>query len=114
MLSRQAILEANDLKTETVSVPEWGGEVFVRTMTGTERDRYECEAAAALKANRKINLRATVVARVVVDANGQRIFQDEDIPILGSKSASALERVYSVAARLARITEEDVKELEKN
>ncbi len=32
---------ADDLPRETVSVPEWGGEVLVRTMSGTDRDAFE-------------------------------------------------------------------------
>ena len=41
ILNKAAILAAEDLKTETVAVPEWGGEVRVRTLTGTERDAFE-------------------------------------------------------------------------
>ncbi len=41
MLSRDQILGASDLPTETVDVPEWGGQVIVRSMTGAERDRFE-------------------------------------------------------------------------
>lgn len=32
ILTKQAILTAQDLKTEDVAVPEWGGEVRVRTL----------------------------------------------------------------------------------
>jgi len=34
ILSRDAILGSDDLKKEVVSVPEWGGEVVIATMTG--------------------------------------------------------------------------------
>ncbi len=33
ILSKEAILSADDLPREIVSVPEWGGQVYVRTMT---------------------------------------------------------------------------------
>ena len=36
ILSRQAILQANDITAETVPTPEWGGAVRVRMLTGTE------------------------------------------------------------------------------
>ena len=38
LLSKSAILCANDLQTEDVDVPEWGGTVRVRSFTGRERD----------------------------------------------------------------------------
>jgi hypothetical protein len=37
-----------------------------------------------------------------------------DINTLGQKSAAALDRVYEVAARLSKISKEDVDELAKN
>ena len=40
---RESIIAANDLKRESVEVPEWGVTVYVRTMTGEERDQYEEE-----------------------------------------------------------------------
>ena len=40
ILSKDAILAADDLPRETVHVPEWGGDVYVRTMSGTDRDAF--------------------------------------------------------------------------
>ena len=40
-LSREDILKAEDLPTEEVPVPEWGGSVLVRGLTGRERDLFE-------------------------------------------------------------------------
>jgi len=40
-LNKEQILRADDLKTEEVDVPEWGGSVRVRVLTGTERDAFE-------------------------------------------------------------------------
>ena len=50
ILTRDEILESEDLATETVSVPEWGGSVIVRALTGTERDAYEAEGPGAMVA----------------------------------------------------------------
>src|SRR3989304_4330704 len=41
LLTRDEILNANDLAREQVEVPEWGGAVLVRALTGRERDAYE-------------------------------------------------------------------------
>jgi hypothetical protein len=40
-LTKDEILEAADLSTKAVDVPEWGGSVNVRTMTGADRDAFE-------------------------------------------------------------------------
>ncbi len=41
-LSKDAILAAKDTKLSgEISVPEWGGSVYVKTLTGTERDAFE-------------------------------------------------------------------------
>lgn len=103
-LTKDQILEANDLKNEAVNVPEWGGTVHVRTMTGADRDQFESSMVATLPdGTRKTdmtNLRAKLVALTLVDANGSRLFDVNDIDRLGLKSAGALEKVFVVAQRI--------------
>ncbi len=41
MLTKDDILEINDIKIENVSVPEWGGEICVKSMTSIQRDKFE-------------------------------------------------------------------------
>ena len=116
-LSKEAILDAVDVQFEEVLVPEWGGCVRVKSLSGTERDGMEASMieGRGKKANVNLaNLRAKLVARSVVDEDGGRIFQDADVAALGRKSAIALNRVFEVAQRLSGITAEDVDELTKN
>ena len=47
------------------------------------------------------NRRAKLVARAVVDDDGNPLFNELDIGVLGQKSAAALERVFDVAAELS-------------
>lgn len=117
LLSKDDILKADDLKSEVVSVPEWGGDVRVRALSGTERDAYE--ASVMVQRGRDVtmnlrNARAKLVAVACVDGNGERLFDDGDVLALGRKSAAALARVFEVAQRLAGLTAEDVEELAKN
>ena len=117
ILSREAILRATDLKSERVEVPEWGGCVTVRSMTGFERDAFEASLFDGKGASRKeklANLRARLVAFCVVDAEGKRIFSDSDAEALGRKSAAALDRVFAVAQRLNGLGHTQVEELAKN
>ena len=106
ILSKDAILAADDLPRETVNVPEWGGEVLVRTMSGTDRDAFE--ASLLEKDGRMENVRARLVALTLCDAQGDRLFDDSEIAALGRKSARALDRVFSVAQRLNGIGVEQV------
>lgn len=114
ILGREQILQANDLVTEEIAVPEWGGAVLVRSLTGEERDAYEASVVDQRGKDTKVNLRnarAKLVAWAVVDEQGERIFTQADVQALGKKNASALQRVFDVAMRLAGISEADIKEL---
>lgn len=116
-LNRDDILGAQDLPTEDVHVPEWGGWVRVRGLTGAERDAFEAEIIQTRGRETHVNLRnirAKLVARTIVDEEGKRIFGDADIHALGEKSARALQRVFEVAQRLSGLTDQDVEELAKN
>lgn len=118
ILGRADILAATqDLVTETVPVPEWGGSVLVRSMTGADRDAFEATLVVEKDGKRSADLtsmRAKLVAMTVVDENGLRLFSAEDVPALNVRSATALERVFQVAQRLSGIGAEAVKEAEKN
>jgi len=117
LLTRDEILQAQDLPTEQVHVPEWGGDVLVRALTGAERDRFEQSIVEQRGKNTRMNLqniRAKLVALTVVDEQGNRIFKDEDVKWLGNKSAAALDRIFEVAQRLSGLRDEDVEELAKN
>ena len=116
LLDRAAIFAAKDIKTERVPVPEWGGDVLVRGLTGTQRDDYEASLVVTKGSNREMNLknaRAKLIIRSVVTEDGKPMFTEGDLEALGGKSASALERIFTVARRLSGLSEEDVDELVK-
>ncbi len=117
LLSKDAILGAADVATEEVTVPEWGGNVLVRGLTGAERDAFESESVQTNGRNTKMNLRnvrARLVVLSVVDGEGKRLFGFHDIERLGEKSARALDRIFAVAMRLSGLREGDVEELAEN
>lgn len=104
ILNKDAILGALDLPQETVEVPEWGGSVIVRALTGKERDLFEStfsNESAKTHADKMANVRARLVVQCVVDEAGERLFKDSDLEALGGKSAKALDRVFEVAQRLS-------------
>ena len=124
LLSRDAILAASDIETEDVAVPEWGGSVRVRGMSGKERSEFEFSLQEKVEqsktAERRYGPKTTTNVRTIreklcmwciVDAKGQRVFADGDLGLLADKSAAALERVVGAAMRLSGMDEEDVEQM---
>ena len=114
ILTASDILAADDLKLLGVDIPEWGGRVYVRTMTGAERDWWEQTIVESGKSGKMANIRATLVMLTAVDEKGERIFNDTQIEVLGNKSAKALDRLFAAAQKLNAVTAADVEELEGN
>jgi hypothetical protein len=115
-LGRDDILKASSLKTEDVEVPEWGGVVRVRELRGRERDEWEASLAVK-RGNQMVpdvaNMRAKLVARSVVDDDGEPVFTQQDVNALGELSAAALDRVFEVASRLSGLNPADLEEMGK-
>jgi len=113
MLTKEQILAVKDITYETVPVPEWGGEVRIKVLSGEERDAFEDSILRGQKTDMR-NVRAKLCARVIVDGDGKRMFSDQEINKLAAKSSVALDRIFSAAQRLNRLRAEDVEEMVKN
>jgi enoyl reductase-like protein len=115
-LSRDEILGADDHKYEDVDVPEWGGAVRVRSMTASVRDRIEESFLDKKRGSMGAldNMRAKVVAASVVDEHGKLLFTEADVKALGRKSSAPVNRVFSAAQRVSRMSDKDVEETVKN
>ena len=119
-LSRDDILKADDLPTEEVPVPEWGGEVLVRGLDGQGRDEFEASTMVLRGPPGKqqavpdtANIRAKLVARCIIGDDGAPQFTQQDVAELGKKSAAALDRVFEVASRLSGLSDQDIEDLGK-
>ena len=114
VLSRGDILKVDDIQIELVEVPEWDGSVYVKGMTGAERDDFETSIIQQRGKNHRVNMtniRAKLVSKTTCDEKGAALFTGTDIKALGKKSALALQRVFDVAQRLSGITSDDIDEL---
>lgn len=114
LLDKSAILGAKDLVSEDVPVPEWGGDVRVRTMTGTERDAFGVAIIDSTGKFDRVGYRAKLLSRCIVGEDGQPLFTEADIAALGAKSNKAIERVFVVADRLNALGDDKVQDAEKN
>lgn len=113
LLSKADIIAASDLKREEVDVPEWGGKVCVSSFSADAKDSIEFKLYN-LNQKSGVGIRAAYVGLALVDEHGQRLFTDEELPMLGTKFAGAVDRVFEVVSRINRISQADIEELEKN
>lgn len=116
-LSREAILEAEDRKYDTVACPEWGGDVRLRSITGTQRDAYEASIITTNGSDRKVNTRNARVKLIVlcaVDEDGRPLFTSEDLGALGRKNAAPIDRIFDACRKLSGMSEEDVERLSED
>lgn len=119
MALRDEILAADDLPLTKVELnaPGWPKSVWVRVMTGTERDAYEESQVSRNGKDVRLNLanfRAKLLCMTLVDEKGERIFEDHDAAALGKKSSAVLDKLYTVASRVNGLSAKDVEELTKN
>lgn len=103
-LDKQGILDASDMKTEVVDVPEWNGAVIVRTLTGEEREEFEGHVRNVGKdVSDTFAVRAYLLIACLVDEKGVPLFTASDVGLLNDKSGAVLARLFGVAQRINRL-----------
>ena len=128
-LTKENIFKTEDVEKEWINIPEWAGGLYVKVMSGEERDAFE---TAMFKTNDMNNftrnfdnMRARLIAFTAVDKNEKQIFDPVlkydvqgklygDVAELGKKSSIILDRIYMVAQRLNKLRKEDIEDLTKN
>jgi hypothetical protein len=135
VLSREAILGADDLEYTTVEVPEWPdpvtgepGNVRIRSLTGLEKDDFEQMMVTQIKSDETdgegpnsqskqvsiMNLRAKLFVLCVVDGEGNRLFRDSDMEALQKKNGNAIDRVWKVASVFNGVGDKAKEDIAKN
>jgi len=122
ILNRESLLKKENLKKEKVNLGK-DEYVFVRQMTGRERDRFEQSLLKEVIDNKgqsefKRSLddfRAKLAVHTVCDEKGNNLLRPEDVSILSQNmSAARLELIVNKAQELNKISEEDRENLIKN
>ena len=119
-LDRNALLAKEKLEVVKVELGK-GDFVFVRQMTGRERDRFE---QSLIKENKNVeggyeksleDFRAKLAVCTVSDEAGNLVLRPGDYETLSQNmSAARLERMINVAQKINKISEEDKENLVKN
>jgi hypothetical protein len=117
-LTREAILASRDVTIERVEVQEWGGEVYVRNLSGKSRDSFEGSRVRVMPGNTvemvHDNTRARLLSMTLCDEHGALLFSQDDIEALGEKDAAVLDRLFDVAQRLSGMRPTDGRDKLKN
>ena len=116
---REELLAIDDRVIEAVKVPIWNRTLYVRSLTGEERDAFEDGCLKGKGKDRKVNLqnmraRLVALATCLGPDDPRPVFSGADVERLGRKSARALNALFDAAQRLSGITEEEVEELVGN
>lgn len=112
-LTRDAILGADDRPITPIDIPEWGGPVLLRGMTAAARASWEAEVIdpKTSRARDDVEARSRLAVRVLVNAAGERLFQDGEYTLLMGRSAAALSRIFVAALGLSRTGDAEVTRL---
>lgn len=102
----QAAFIRGDRAYEYVDVPEWGGQIKLRVMSGLEAEAF-MDATKARKERGESSMYA-LIAGCACDEDGNLLFPDESV--LKSCSLRVLNRIQKAALKLQGFREEDAEE----
>ena len=118
MTTRDSLLALkNTIAIEAVTVPNLHTPVYVRGLTGKERDGFEAACFVQRGKTRVLNtdnIRSKLLVRAICDQDGVRLFGDGEVDLLGDMPASVLDELFTVAQRLSGLSSNDVEELAGN
>jgi hypothetical protein len=114
-LSKDQIFGAADSDVIEIDIPEWGGSIKLKPMTGEQRAGYEFWAATASKKNSDFRgIRERTIIACAVDDAGEPLFSADDLATLAKKNAVILDRLSVECQRISGLLADDVEEAAKN
>lgn len=108
------IKKVDDKNLIPVEVPEWGNLiVHVKQLTVGERDSYESEVYNASKSNKMLdNPRSKFLIKVLCDEDGDPLATD--FKELAALSSKPMEKLFEIAQKHNRLSDDDIEELSGN
>lgn len=111
LLNKQQIQEADDLPFQIVEMPEWGGEVKIRMMSGKHRIEFEKRNALA---KTELETMINLIMFSCVDEDNNLLFDAKDYEFLSNKSAKSLMRIFNEAVKMSVLSTEGLENKAKN
>ena len=119
-LTVQDILNADDMKKEKVEIPEWGGCVYVCSITGAEREEHgerflddELKPKTLSRADLRKFKRALLM-QSICDVKGNRMFIPENIEGLIKKNPDIIDMLFDKAQKISGLEPDSTEEPVKN
>jgi hypothetical protein len=115
LLNKAAFLAANDLAHEDVPVPQLGGSVRIRVMTGAARDDFQEYMRSFGEGPRPTTaIHAALLVQTCIEESGEPMFTMDDIELVRGKSVAAIETMAAAAMRINGLGVQAVDEAAKN
>lgn len=92
----ESILTAPD--RPRIPVKPWGFTLYLTAISGVDRDAYD--SARWSEKDKRTNWRAKYLVKCLVDADGLRIFTDDQAEALGQKNGEILKSLWEKAVEL--------------
>lgn len=115
--TREGILAYKSKAGVIHKVEAFGGVIYFKEWTSTERDKFEGGLIVGKGKAQRVsteNIRAKMFIRSVCDITGKLIFDDSDLNDIGSLPAAEVEKVYAEIQKVNSVSDEDVDELARN
>lgn len=110
-LGKDQLLQKGRPSVREVKIPEIDETVFIRTMTGSQRDTFETKFTGKTPAG---NVRGVVCAWVLSDEDGNRLFTDEDAEAVGDLDVRVLTRVFDAAIEQSALSSDELEAIAGN
>lgn len=109
-MNRDEILAANHLKTETLDVPEFGGQVTIRELTAAKARELN-STLSGITDNGLLPILWVIAS--VINEDGTPAFTKDDVGLFDNKSQAGIRRISNAAIRLNGM-DRDPDEIQKN
>ncbi len=114
-LSRELITVWHDSEKKVVSVPEWGGEVLLRTMSSRHldaiRDVFDVEGLKNKDTPQTIEtmvrIQVQLISYCLAAEDGVLLFDDDEgREILAQRDRDVIDRLFDIAMHINKLTKE--------
>lgn len=111
MSLREQIASVKDYELEQVFVPEWNTDIYLRSITVGERVKLYTLLDDKTTESR---LSIWLVMFCLTEADGKRVFTEDDYDLIASKNAKVIDRLGKRAAELNMMMATAVEDSKKN
>ena len=111
-MNREIVLGKLKLKTATIPIPEWGGDLTIRELNAPERFKF-AERFNGASGQRLAEAMVDIVIACSQNGSGP-LFKPEDFQALVDSDGKVLQRIAEECLRLSGLTADAVEASEKN